>query len=388
MHWWNPAKAERAKMPAQRTLRLYARQLSVPLRRRTTAALLRLLLLAGVISMVLSTEQGSGPSRNLVLHAVLWGCLGVLAGQWAGRIVRASRQHGGVTVYLLSPTGMVDTVSVFAVPVAAVAGAGADAWIAAVVWIVKVIPPSYRLTQLGRVIAIEARALGSVAALFVIVLMLSAAALHVIEGGVQPDHFGTMPRSLWWAVTTLTTTGYGDAVPATTPGRIVAGFTMVAGLGVFGLWTGILATGFTAVARRQDFLRSWEAVAHVPFFSSLGPAAITELARMLRPLDLPEGAVVFRRGRHGESMYFIVAGEVEVAVAPQPVCLGEGDFFGEMALLGNGVRSATVITRRPSTLLVLDLADFHTLAARHPSLAEAVEAEARRRGSEVTHAPL
>lgn len=350
-----------------------------------TAAWLRVFLLAGVISMVLSTEEGSGPTRLLVLRAVLWACLGVLAGQWAGRIVGASRQRGGAVAYLLSPTGVVDTVSVFVVPVAAVAGAGSDAWIAAVVWIVKVIPPSYRLTQLGRVIAIEARALGSVAALFIVLLMLSAAALYVIEGGVQPDHFGTMPRSLWWAVTTLTTTGYGDAVPTTTPGRIVAGFTMVAGLGVFGLWTGILATGFTAVARRQDFLRSWEAVAHVPFFSSLGPAAITELARMLRPLDLPEGAVVFRRGRHGESMYFIVAGEVEVAVTPEPVCLGEGDFFGEMALLGNGVRSATITTRRPTKLLVLDLADFHTLAARHPSLAEAVEAEAHRRMEERAH---
>jgi voltage-gated potassium channel len=349
------------------------------LRRQIPGAAFRLLLLAGVISMVMLTEPDPGANRAVVLRAVLWACLVVLATQWVRRIARASRQRDGLLTYFGSPTGVVDTVSTLAVPIAAAAGAGSGAWIASVVWIVKAIPPPYRLTYLGRVIAMEARALGSVAALFVIFLMLSATALHLIEGRVQPEHFGTMPRSLWWAVTTLTTTGYGDAVPKTTPGRIVAGFTMVAGLGVFGLWTGILATGFTAVGRRRDFLRSWEAVAHVPFFSSLGPSAITELARMLRRLDLPEGAVVFRRGRHGESMYFIVAGEVEIALQPEPVRLGEGGFFGELALLGSGVRSATVITRRPTTLLVLDLADFRTLAARHPKLTEAVEAEARNR---------
>jgi voltage-gated potassium channel len=81
-------------------------------------------------------------------------------------------------------------------------------------------------------------------------------------------------------------------------------------------------------------------------------------------------------------MYFIASGEVEVKVEPQPVRLGAGSFFGELALLGSGVRTATVTTTAPTTLLALDLTDFRTFAAHHPELARAVEGEALRRQAE------
>jgi voltage-gated potassium channel len=64
------------------------------------------------------------------------------------------------------------------------------------------------------------------------------------------------------------------------------------------------------------------------------------------------------------------------------VRLGEGAFFGEMALLGNNVRSASITTTRVSKLLVLDLVDFRMLMARHPDLAQTIDAEAKRRALE------
>ena len=64
---------------------------------------------------------------------------------------------------------------------------------------------------------------------------------------------------------------------------------------------------------------------------------------------------------------------------PQPVRLGSGTFFGELALLGNGVRNATVRATSPTTLLVLDLPDFRVFSASHRELSLAIEAEARRR---------
>ena len=149
----------------------------------------------------------------------------------------------------------------------------------------------------------------------------------------QPERFGSLPLSLWWAVTTLTTTGYGDAVPQTFLGRLIAGIVMICGLGVFGLWTGILATGFAAEHRRRDFIRNWDLVTRVPFLRNLDPPAIIELTRMLRRLDLAERTIVVRRGRPGDCMYFIASGEVEVRVEPQPIRLSAGSFFGEFALL-------------------------------------------------------
>ena len=81
-------------------------------------------------------------------------------------------------------------------------------------------------------------------------------------------------------------------------------------------------------------------------------------------------------------MYFIASGEVEVDLPGKKVALGEGAFFGEMALLGNNLRSANITTTRLSKLLVLDLVDFRLLMARHPDLAATIDAEASRRAQE------
>jgi voltage-gated potassium channel len=61
------------------------------------------------------------------------------------------------------------------------------------------------------------------------------------------------------------------------------------------------------------------------------------------------------------------------------VRLGEGAFFGEMALLGNSLRSANIATTKLSKLLVLDLVDFRLMVARHPDLAQTIDTEAKRR---------
>jgi voltage-gated potassium channel len=184
---------------------------------------------------------------------------------------------------------------------------------------------------------------------------------------------------MWWAVVTLTTVGYGDAVPVTVLGRMIAAMVMICGLGVFGLWTGILATGFAAETRRDNFLKTWDSVSKVPFFASLGPSAIADVTHMLRTMDLPPRTMIIRKGQAGDCMYFIAAGEVEVDLPGKKVQLGEGAFFGEMALLGNNLRSANITTTRLSKLLVLDLVDFRLLMARHPDLAETIDAEAKRR---------
>jgi voltage-gated potassium channel len=218
--------------------------------------------------------------------------------------------------------------------------------------------------------------------LFLLVLFLGSVAVYVLERDAQPTTFGSIPSALWWAVTTLTTTGYGDVVPITPFGRLIAATVMISGLGVFGLWTGILATAFAAETRRDNFLRTWESVSRVPFFATLGPSAIADVTRMLRTIDLPPRATVIRKGQPGDCMYFIASGEVEVDLPGKKVPLGEGAFFGEMALLGNNKRTANIVTTSLSKLLVLDLVDFRLLMARHPDLVSAIDAEAQRRALE------
>src|SRR6185369_13024842 len=102
------------------------------------------------------------------------------------------------------------------------------------------------LRQLRRVLVVESGPLFRVLVIFLTVLSRASVALYFLERDVQPATFGSVPAAMWWAMATLTTVGYGDVVPITPLGRVVAAFVMISGLGVFGLWTGILATGFAA----------------------------------------------------------------------------------------------------------------------------------------------
>ena len=218
--------------------------------------------------------------------------------------------------------------------------------------------------------------------LFLTVLMFASVIEYVLERDAQPNAFGSLPAAMWWAITTLTSTGYGDVVPVTPAGRFVAALVMVSGLAVTGLGIGILATGFSAETRRDNFLKTWEWVSQVPFFGSLGPATIADVTQMLRTMDLPARTTIICRGQIGDCMYFIAEGEVEVHLPGKIIKLGVGAFFGEMALLGNSLRSADIATTRLSKLLVLDLVDFRVLMARHPDLSATIDAEAKRRALE------
>ena len=106
----------------------------------------------------------------------------------------------------------------------------------------------------------------------------------------------------------------------------------------------------------------------MPFFANLGPAAIADVTHMLRTMDLPARTMIIRRGQQGDCMYFIANGEVEVDLPGKKVALGEGAFFGEMALLGNNQARGQYHDHQVSRLLVLDLVDFRLLMARHPEL--------------------
>jgi voltage-gated potassium channel len=349
-------------------------------RNMTTAAYVAVAV--GVLTLMLLTVSPAYEAAHHWLGGVLWVCLAYFVFEWLVRLRHMARQQR-LAVYVLSSSGLVDAVGALAVPVAFIAGIETKtAWLLSVLWVLKVVPGIPGLRQLRRVLVLESGPLLSVLVIFLMVVFLASVAEYVLEHDVQPQTFGSVPDALWWAVVTLTTTGYGDVVPVTPLGRIVAALVMISGLGVFGLWTGILATGFAAETRRDNFLKTWESVSKVPFFAALGPAAIADVTHMLRTMDLPARTMIIKKGAQGDCMYFIASGEVEVDLPGKKVALGEGAFFGEMALLGNNKRGANVTTTKVSRLLVLDLVDFRVLMARHPDLAETIDTEARRRALE------
>lgn len=72
----------------------------------------------------------------------------------------------------------------------------------------------------------------------------AAVLIYYVEGSSDPEHFGSVIRSLWWSVVTLTTVGYGDVYPQTVIGKVLAGMIAIMGVGIIALPSGIIAGAF------------------------------------------------------------------------------------------------------------------------------------------------
>ena len=228
----------------------------------------------------------------------------------------------------------------------------------------------------------ERRALWGCLMILACATLVAATAMYIVEGKVQPDKLGTIPEAAWWAIVTLGTIGYGDVIPVTPAGRLVASVTIVAGLVMIALPVGIVATAFAEVIHRREFIVTWSMVSRVPLFADLKASDIAHIMQLLRAERFDRGDVVTRRGESAHSMYFVASGEVEIDPpdgARHPIRLGPGQFFGEIAALKRTRRSATIRALSRVNLLALDAADLRALMLREPAIAKRVLAVASER---------
>lgn len=218
----------------------------------------------------------------------------------------------------------------------------------------------------------ERRPLGGCVLIFAGTALVAASLMYLVERDAQPEKFGSIPQALWWAVSTLGTTGYGDVVPITPLGKVINGLTIMCALVMIALPVGIVATAFSQNIHRRDFIVTWGMVARVPLFAGLKATEIADICRLLRTETAEAGAIISRRGDPAHSMYFVASGEVEIELADGAVALGPGQFFGEIAVLRRARRSATVRAIQRTRLLMLDARDFRTLVSAQPDLAQRI----------------
>jgi CRP-like cAMP-binding protein len=113
-----------------------------------------------------------------------------------------------------------------------------------------------------------------------------------------------------------------------------------------------------------------EFLARVPLFASCTAPEIAAMAATMQEHSFESGQIIVTQGTPGQAFYLIVSGRVEMSRDDSTIgAFGAGDFFGEMSLLDQAPRSATVRALEPTTCLMLSSWDFRALLEKHPSIA-------------------
>lgn len=252
-------------------------------------------------------------------------------------------------------------------------------------------------------------------------------------------------RSLYWAVTTLVTIGYGDITPVTPKQTIFAIIVELLGAGLYGYVIAIFAslvakldvarTHFTEKIEKmntfmrfrkipsdlQDRIRSyyeylWTTrrgydegqvltdlpdslkiqvslhlcsgmIEKVPIFSGAGEDLIKQIVTKLRPGIFTPGDYIFREGEVGDSMYFISRGSVEVVSKDGKTAyatLSQGNFFGEIALLLQQPRNASIRALDYVDLYTLGHGDLQDVLQKFPAFMDHIHDLAKKRQEQIS----
>ena len=252
-------------------------------------------------------------------------------------------------------------------------------------------------------------------------------------------------RSLYWSLTTLTTIGYGDITPTTNVQTVYTMCIMIIGVGIYGYVIGNVSTilsnldvsqtsfqeklnqvnSFLKYKKIPDLLANrvrsyyvnlWEnkhgidesdvwkdlpsslkidlslfmhedLITNVPFFKSAHVELIREVVMELKPSVFNTGDLIFRQGDIAHNMYFISKGRVEIfseKTGDSLAQLTEGSFFGEMALLLDAPRSASVRAMSFCDIYTLSKDSFNAVIKNHPSFGNHIKSLAVERKNQQT----
>lgn len=150
--------------------------------------------------------------------------------------------------YMVTPLALIDLVAIVPFALGVLGAESLVLRIARLVRLVvlaKFVRFSKAIQLLAGVVHARRFELGFTALVALAVVLGASSALYVLEGELQPEGFGSIPRAMWWACATLTTVGYGDVYPITAMGRVFGAITAFAGVGLIAMPTGILAAALS-----------------------------------------------------------------------------------------------------------------------------------------------
>jgi CRP/FNR family transcriptional regulator, cyclic AMP receptor protein len=127
-----------------------------------------------------------------------------------------------------------------------------------------------------------------------------------------------------------------------------------------------------------------ERLAEIPLFAGLSKKELRRISGLATRLEEPAGKVLTKEGQQGYEFIIVLEGEVEVRQGGQVIAKrGAGDYFGEIALLDNRPRTATVVATTPVVIEVIERREFLGLVAEVPEIAQAIMATMAQRLGEL-----
>ncbi|MCP4381616.1 MAG: cyclic nucleotide-binding domain-containing protein [Hyphomicrobiales bacterium] len=272
--------------------------------------------------------------------------------------------------YIVTPAAIIDLIAI--VPFFIVLLGGADVRTMVLVRLM-------RLFKLGRystgfqslyeAIRRERQALLASFLVLTSVVLITASLAYIAEREAQPEQFGTIPDSIWWALVTVTTVGYGETVPQTLGGRLVGGLTMITGILMIALPIAIIGSSFAEVVRQRSFVVTFGLVVRMPMFSNLGANVLHDLLPMIRATSVEAGVTIVAPHEGAEALYTVVEGVVELDTPQGRLRLGVGESFGASANSETPAPNDSALALSRVKLLVISRIDLIHLIARHPELA-------------------
>ena len=241
--------------------------------------------------------------------------------------------------------------------------------------LLKIARYSQAMPAMLGVLYAERRALLGSFILLLCTVCITAEIMHVVEGPGQPKYFGTLPSSMYWAITTLSTVGYGDEVPLTMLGKLVAGCTMVIGLVLFAMPIGIISVGFVNGLHRREFSITWSMVKRQPLFEDFPVEAVSGIVDLMGASVVQDHTRIATAGQPADKFYLIISGRARAEDDSGSWDLEAGDMIGEDAVGDGQFYTKSVTARNEMRLMILPSEDLRRLCRKFPLLEQRIRNE-------------
>lgn len=211
---------------------------------------IQVLIIIAIISFSFETEPDLKPQTKNLLHTIEVICVVIFSVEYLLRIYVAKNKLKFITSFF----GIIDLLAIL--PFYLTTGIDLRALRALrflrLFSIFKVIRYNRAILQFSRAIVYAKEQILLFLFITLILIYLAAVGIYYFEHAAQPEAFASIFDSLWWAIITLTTVGYGDVYPITVGGRVFTFIILMIGLGIVAIPTGIISSALTKSAEKKD----------------------------------------------------------------------------------------------------------------------------------------